>query len=108
MLRLAQRYLLDPMGRQKAEEKSAQTQAKPRQHSPAPGQVFRSRNLASLTRVQVKLYSGNRCMRSHYTYVLITFSLSLESKTGYCNIFYNQFYCLAPLFWKIITLFLSL
>ncbi|XP_018559691.1 TBC1 domain family member 10B isoform X2 [Lates calcarifer] len=54
VLRLAQRYLLDPMGRQKAEEKSAQTQAKPRQHSPAPGQVFRSRNLASLTRVQIR------------------------------------------------------
>ncbi|XP_027128149.1 TBC1 domain family member 10A isoform X1 [Larimichthys crocea] len=45
VVRLAQRYLLAPMGRQRAEEK----QTKPRQRSPAPGRVFRSRTSASLT-----------------------------------------------------------
>lgn len=55
VLHLAQRYLLDPMGRQRVEVKSSQTQAKPRQHSPAPGRVFRSRTSASLTQAQVNL-----------------------------------------------------
>ncbi|KAG7245292.1 hypothetical protein INR49_019771 [Caranx melampygus] len=53
-MRLAQRYLLDPMGRQRAEEKSSQTQPKPRQRSPAPGRVFRSRTSASLTQAQIR------------------------------------------------------
>ncbi|XP_022601930.1 TBC1 domain family member 8B-like [Seriola dumerili] len=54
VMRLAQRYLLDPMGRQRAEEKISQTQAKPRQRSPAPGRVFRSRTSASLTQAQIR------------------------------------------------------
>ncbi|XP_040894084.1 rab GTPase-activating protein 1 [Toxotes jaculatrix] len=54
VMRLAQRYLLDPMGRQRAEEKSSQTQAKSRQRSPALGRVFRSRTSASQTQAQVR------------------------------------------------------
>lgn len=54
-MRVAQRYLLDPMGRQRVEEKGSQTQAKPRHRSPAPGRVFKSRTSASLTQAQVKL-----------------------------------------------------
>lgn len=55
VMRLAQRYLLDPMGRQRAGEKASQTQTRSRQRSPAPGRVFRSRTSASLTQAQVKL-----------------------------------------------------
>ncbi|XP_054476518.1 carabin [Anoplopoma fimbria] len=51
---LAQRYLLDPIGRKRAEAKGSQTQAKPRQRSPAPGRVFRIRTSASLTQAQVR------------------------------------------------------
>ncbi|KAM7396252.1 hypothetical protein PAMP_019309 [Pampus punctatissimus] len=54
VLHLAQRYLFDPMGRQRVEVKSSQTQARPRQHSPAPGRVFRSRTSASLTQAQIR------------------------------------------------------
>ncbi|XP_071362451.1 carabin isoform X2 [Trachinotus anak] len=53
VMRLAQRYLLDPMGRQRAEDRSSQTQAKPRQRSPAPGRVFRGRTSTSLTQAQL-------------------------------------------------------
>ncbi|TNN73989.1 hypothetical protein EYF80_015810 [Liparis tanakae] len=53
MMRLAQRYLLDPMGRKRAEgARPSQTQAKPRQRSPAPGRVFRNRSSSSLTQAQ--------------------------------------------------------
>lgn len=55
VVRLAQKYLLDPMGRQKTEEKGSQTQTKPKQHSPAPGRVVRSRTSTSMTRTQVKV-----------------------------------------------------
>ncbi|XP_034541914.1 uncharacterized protein si:ch211-266k8.4 isoform X1 [Notolabrus celidotus] len=51
VMHLAQRYLLNPMSRQGVKEKSSQTQAKPKQRSPA--RVFRSRTSASLSRVQV-------------------------------------------------------
>nr|XP_019959712.1 PREDICTED: EVI5-like protein [Paralichthys olivaceus] len=54
VMRLAQRYLIDPMGRQRTEEKSSQAQVKPRQRSPAPGRVFRSRTAASLTKAQIR------------------------------------------------------
>ncbi|XP_042267278.1 rab GTPase-activating protein 1 [Thunnus maccoyii] len=54
VLHLAQRYLLDPMGRQRVEVRSSQTQARPRQRSPAPGRVFRSRTSASLPQVQIR------------------------------------------------------
>ncbi|XP_041795583.1 rab GTPase-activating protein 1 isoform X2 [Chelmon rostratus] len=54
VMRLAQRYLLDPMGRQRAEEKGSQIQTVPRQRSPAPGRVFRSRTSASLTQAQIR------------------------------------------------------
>ncbi|XP_059191450.1 carabin [Centropristis striata] len=54
VMRLAQRYLLDPMGRQRAEVKGPQTQAKPRQRSPAPGRVFKSRTSTSLTQTQIR------------------------------------------------------
>ncbi|XP_051238038.1 TBC1 domain family member 10B [Dicentrarchus labrax] len=54
VMRLAQRYLLDPMGRQRVEEKGSQTQTKPRQRSPAPGRVFKSRTSASLTQAQIR------------------------------------------------------
>ncbi|XP_073328473.1 uncharacterized protein [Pagrus major] len=54
VMRLAQRYLLDPMGRQRAEEKASQTQTRSRQRSPAPGRVFRSRTSASLTQAQIR------------------------------------------------------
>ncbi|AWP08946.1 putative rab GTPase-activating protein 1-like [Scophthalmus maximus] len=54
VMRLAQRYLSNPMGRQRAEEKSSQTHSKPRQRSPAPGRVFRSRTSASQTKAQYK------------------------------------------------------
>lgn len=56
VVRLAQRYLLDPMGRQKTEEKGSQTQTKPKQRSPAPGRVVRSRTSTSMTQAQVKLW----------------------------------------------------
>ncbi|XP_074533292.1 uncharacterized protein LOC141796205 [Halichoeres trimaculatus] len=52
VLHLAQRYLLNPVSRQGAEDKGSQTQAKPKQRSPA--QVFRSRTTASLTQVQIR------------------------------------------------------
>ncbi|XP_070828986.1 TBC1 domain family member 10B [Chaetodon trifascialis] len=54
VMRLAQRYLLDPMGRQRSEEKGSQKQTMPRQRSPAPGRVFRSRTSASLTQAQIR------------------------------------------------------
>ncbi|KAM7413995.1 hypothetical protein PAMA_019017 [Pampus argenteus] len=54
VLHLAQRYLFDPMGRQRVEVKSSQAQARPRQHSPAPGRVFRSRTSVSLTQAQIR------------------------------------------------------
>ncbi|XP_068579540.1 carabin [Cebidichthys violaceus] len=54
VMRLAQRYLLDPMGRQRAEAKGSQTQATPRQRGPAPGRVFRSRTSSSLTQAQIR------------------------------------------------------
>ncbi|KAK9517188.1 hypothetical protein VZT92_025074 [Zoarces viviparus] len=54
VMRLAQRYLLDPMGRQRAEAKGSQAQATPRQRSPAPGRVFRSRTSSSLTQAQIR------------------------------------------------------
>ncbi|XP_049430927.1 uncharacterized protein si:ch211-266k8.4 [Epinephelus fuscoguttatus] len=54
VIRLAQRYLLDPMGRKRVEATSSQTQTKPRQRSPAPGRVFRSRTSASLTQAQIR------------------------------------------------------
>ncbi|XP_038562722.1 carabin-like isoform X1 [Micropterus salmoides] len=54
VMRLAQRYLLDPMGRQRVEEKDSQTEAKPRQRSPAPGRVFKSLTSASLTQAQIR------------------------------------------------------
>ncbi|XP_060932410.1 uncharacterized protein LOC133009025 [Limanda limanda] len=52
VMRLAQRYLIDPMGRQRTEEKSSQV--KTRQRSPAPGRVLRSRTSASLTKAQIR------------------------------------------------------
>ncbi|XP_034541916.1 small G protein signaling modulator 3 isoform X2 [Notolabrus celidotus] len=52
VMHLAQRYLLNPMSRQGVKEKSSQTQAKPKQRSPA--RVFRSRTSASLSRVQTR------------------------------------------------------
>lgn len=55
VVRLAQRYLLDPISRERAEEKCSQTHTRPKQQSPAPGQVWRSRTSASLTQTQVKL-----------------------------------------------------
>lgn len=55
VMRLAQRHLLDPMGRQRVEKKSSQTQAAPRQQSPATGRFCGSRTSASLTQAQVKL-----------------------------------------------------
>ncbi|XP_036963629.1 rab GTPase-activating protein 1 [Acanthopagrus latus] len=54
VMRLAQRYLLDPMGRQRAGEKASQTQTRSRQRSPAPGRVLRSRTSASLTQAQIR------------------------------------------------------
>ncbi|KAI9523066.1 hypothetical protein NQZ68_031155 [Dissostichus eleginoides] len=54
MMRVAQRYLLDPMGRQKAEEKTSQTQAKPRQRASTLGRVFKGRISASLTQAQMR------------------------------------------------------
>ncbi|KAI4825436.1 hypothetical protein KUCAC02_021116, partial [Chaenocephalus aceratus] len=54
MMRMAQRYLLDPMGRQKAEEKTSQTQAKPRQRASPLGRVFKGRISASLTQAQMR------------------------------------------------------
>ncbi|KAI3371687.1 hypothetical protein L3Q82_024246 [Scortum barcoo] len=53
VMRLAQRYVLDPMGRQRVEERGCETQTKPRQRSPAPGRVFKSRTSASLTQAQI-------------------------------------------------------
>ncbi|KAM4573760.1 uncharacterized protein PAE49_008494 [Odontesthes bonariensis] len=52
VLRMAQRYIFDPMGGQQVEEKTSQTQAKPRQRS--PGRVFRSRTSASLPHAQTR------------------------------------------------------
>ncbi|KAM7002936.1 TBC1 domain family member 12 isoform 2-T2 [Tautogolabrus adspersus] len=54
VIRLAQRYLLNPMGRQGLEEKGSQTQAKPRQRSPAPRRGLRTRTSASLTHAQIR------------------------------------------------------
>lgn len=54
VMRLAQRHLLDPMGRQRVEKKSSQTQAAPRQQSPATGRFCRSRTSASLTQAQIR------------------------------------------------------
>ncbi|XP_069571299.1 serine/arginine repetitive matrix protein 2-like [Brachyistius frenatus] len=54
VLRLAQRYLSDPMGRQRDQEKAPQTQPRPRQQSPAAGRLLRSRTPASLTRAQMR------------------------------------------------------
>ncbi|XP_075898871.1 uncharacterized protein LOC142899250 [Nelusetta ayraudi] len=53
VVRLAQRYLVNPMSKQRSEEKGAsQRQTKPRQHSPR--RVNRSRVSASLTQAQIK------------------------------------------------------
>ncbi|CAB1448129.1 unnamed protein product [Pleuronectes platessa] len=52
VMRLAQRYLIDPMGRQRTEDKSSQV--KSRQRSPGPGRVLRSRTSASLTKAQIR------------------------------------------------------
>ncbi|XP_005449415.1 TBC1 domain family member 10B [Oreochromis niloticus] len=54
VMRLAQRHLLDPMGRQRVEKKTSQTQAAPRQQSPATGRFCRSRTSASLTQAQIR------------------------------------------------------
>ncbi|XP_028264189.1 TBC1 domain family member 10B isoform X2 [Parambassis ranga] len=54
VIRLAQRYLFDPMGRQRVEESSSQTQVRPRQRSPAAGCALRSRTSASLTQARAK------------------------------------------------------
>ncbi|XP_005928425.1 TBC1 domain family member 12 isoform X2 [Haplochromis burtoni] len=54
VMRLAQRHLLDPMGRQRVEKKSSQTQAAPRQQSPATGRFCGSRTSASLTQAQIR------------------------------------------------------
>ncbi|KAK5867938.1 hypothetical protein PBY51_012391 [Eleginops maclovinus] len=54
MMRVAQRYLLDPRGRQKVEEKTSLTQTKPRQRGSTLGRVFKSRTSASLTPAQMK------------------------------------------------------
>ncbi|KAK5928550.1 hypothetical protein CgunFtcFv8_013604 [Champsocephalus gunnari] len=54
MMLMAQRYLLDPMGRQKAEEKTSQTQANPRQRASTLGRVFKGRISASLTQAQMR------------------------------------------------------
>uniref|UniRef100_A0AAQ5Y342 Rab-GAP TBC domain-containing protein n=1 Tax=Amphiprion ocellaris TaxID=80972 RepID=A0AAQ5Y342_AMPOC len=54
VMRLAQRYLMDPMSRQRVENKNSQTQAKTRQRSPAAGRVFRSRTSASLPKTQIR------------------------------------------------------
>ncbi|XP_005739144.1 putative protein TPRXL [Pundamilia nyererei] len=53
-MRLAQRHLLDPMGRQRVDKKSSQTQAAPRQQSPATGRFCASRTSASLTQAQIR------------------------------------------------------
>ncbi|XP_008286716.1 serine/arginine repetitive matrix protein 2-like [Stegastes partitus] len=50
VMRLAQRYLLDPMSRQK----SSQTPARTRHQSPAGGRASRSRTSASLPKTQVR------------------------------------------------------
>ncbi|CAG5958545.1 unnamed protein product [Menidia menidia] len=52
VVRMAQRYFLDPSGRQNAQEKSSQPETAPRQRSPGCG--FRSRTSASLPHAQVK------------------------------------------------------
>ncbi|KAM3609155.1 uncharacterized protein V6R79_010289 [Siganus canaliculatus] len=54
VMHLAQRYLLDPMSRQRVDEDSRQTQAKPGHHTTAPGRTLRNRTSASLTLVQIK------------------------------------------------------
>ncbi|XP_047452606.1 USP6 N-terminal-like protein [Mugil cephalus] len=54
VMRLVQRYLSDATGRQRTEEKSSETQGRPRQRSPAPGHVFKSRTSATLTQAQVR------------------------------------------------------
>ncbi|XP_029993303.1 rab GTPase-activating protein 1 [Sphaeramia orbicularis] len=52
VLHLAQRYLLDPMTRQKVEDRTSQTHTRTKQHSPAPGRGLRGRT--SLTQSQVR------------------------------------------------------
>ncbi|XP_041853843.1 TBC1 domain family member 10A [Melanotaenia boesemani] len=52
VMRMAQRYIFDPMGRHHVEEKSSHTLTMPRQQS--PGHVFQSRTSASLTQAQVR------------------------------------------------------
>lgn len=55
VLHLAQRYLLDPVGRQRAGVKGSQTQNRSRQASPARGQFLRGQTSASLTQARVRL-----------------------------------------------------
>ncbi|XP_037834401.1 uncharacterized protein si:ch211-266k8.4 isoform X2 [Kryptolebias marmoratus] len=52
VMRMAQRYIFNPMSRHCAEEKSPQTRAVPHQQS--PGRSFQRRTSASLTQVQVR------------------------------------------------------
>ncbi|KAF3689195.1 USP6 N-terminal-like protein Related to the N-terminus of tre [Channa argus] len=54
VMSLAQRYLLEPMSRQRVEERSSHTQAKTRQRSPTRGRCFRSRTSITLTQSQIK------------------------------------------------------
>ncbi|KAK2841845.1 hypothetical protein Q5P01_012045 [Channa striata] len=54
VMRLAQRYLLEPMGRQRVEERSSHKQPKSRHRSPTHGGGFRSWTSASLTQSQLK------------------------------------------------------
>ncbi|KAM3870236.1 uncharacterized protein ACN63O_005371 [Diretmus argenteus] len=54
VMRLAQRYLLDPVGRQRVEEKGSQTQTRAKQSSPVARRFFKSRTSASLTQAQIR------------------------------------------------------
>lgn len=58
VLHLAQRYLLNPVKRQEAQDHGSQTQAKSRQRSPA--RVFRSRTTASFTQIRSRRRSQRR------------------------------------------------
>ncbi|XP_029909841.1 rab GTPase-activating protein 1 [Myripristis murdjan] len=53
VLHLAQRYLLDPVGRQRAGVKGSQTQNRSRQASPARGQFLKGQMSASLTQARI-------------------------------------------------------
>ncbi|XP_061578499.1 growth hormone-regulated TBC protein 1-A isoform X2 [Cololabis saira] len=52
IMRMAQRYLCNPMGKQRVEEKSSQPQATPRRQSPST--VYRSQTSASVTQSQME------------------------------------------------------